>query len=609
MRHIAFGGSRNGTLVRCRAGYQADTADILDVCGRGVRRTGACRGRRVPVTPRSKGLPHGRAMRFPGYAADRPGGTVPDLAFAPRDLYPSQGSTSRGSHGAPSAFAPPRPVPSRSSVPSGVDTAHPATGAPAPAKLSGREWARFLRRLLRGTDTAMVTVCVVAGFLVRFEGGQPFTGSPADLNEALIGGVLGVMWVAALGLYHTRDTKILGTGTSEYKRVAAASGAVFGLLAVGLVSFRIQPSSAFYLVSLPLGLALLPASRWLARCWYNSRQSRGQYLVRTIVIGQPEDVRYVLKRVARKSGAVYQILGISLPGGRRGTSLDVDGRRVPVLSSTDDVVRTVGLCGAEAVIVAGPVPGGNQYIRELGWGLEEHQAELVLASSLTNVAGPRIHWRPVEGLPLMHVDVPRYSGAKHAFKRLLDIVVASVALVLLSPLFLALAVIVKRDSPGPVLFCQERVGKAGKPFRMLKFRSMVTDAEATLAGLGSQNDGSGVLFKMRQDPRVTRCGRWMRRYSLDELPQFWNVLCGEMSLVGPRPPLPREVSGYERHTHRRLLIKPGITGLWQVNGRSDLPWDEAVRLDLYYVENWSIMGDVIILWRTFRAMCAPAGAY
>ncbi|WP_346927145.1 sugar transferase [uncultured Arthrobacter sp.] len=488
-------------------------------------------------------------------------------------------------------------------------TAPPAAAPSTRAKLSGREWARFLRRLLRGTDSFLVIVSVMAGFLVPFDGGPPSAGTFADVNGVFTAAVLGVMWVAALSLYRTRDPKILGAGSSEYKRVAAASGAVFGLLAVLLVAFRIQPASAFYLVSLPLGLILLPGSRWIARRWYNARQAQGQFLVKAIVIGQAEDVRYVLKRIARNSGAVYEILGVSMPGGRRGTTLDVDGRRVPVLSSTDDVVRTVGRWGAEAVIVAGPVPGGNQYIRELGWGLEEHQAELVLASSLTNVAGPRIHWRPVEGLPLMHVDVPRYDGAKHACKRLLDIVVAATALVLLSPVLLTLALIVKHDSPGPVLFRQERVGKAGSPFRMLKFRSMVVNAEAALAGLGAQNEGAGVLFKMHNDPRVTKCGRWMRRYSLDELPQFWNVLTGEMSLVGPRPPLQREVGGYERHTHRRLLIKPGITGLWQVNGRSDLPWDEAVRLDLYYVENWSIMGDVIIMWRTFRAMCAPAGAY
>ena len=529
-----------------------------------------------------------------------------DLAYASHTLR-----TPLAAHSATATLAPQRrpsaarPPAAASGTPAGV----PAAAQSTRARLSGREWAQFLRRLLRGTDSLLVIVSVMAGFLVHFEGGQPFAGTFADVTGSFIAAVLGVMWVAALGLYRTRDAKILGAGSSEYKRVAAASGAVFGLLAVLLVAFRIQPASAFYLVSLPLGLILLPGSRWIARRWYNARQAQGQFLVKAIVIGQAEDVRYVLKRIARKSGAFYEILGVSMPGGRRGTTLDVEGRRVPVLSSTDDVVRTVGRCGAEAVIVAGPVPGGNQYIRELGWGLEEHQAELVLASSLTNVAGPRIHWRPVEGLPLMHVDVPRYEGAKHACKRLLDIAVAGTALVLLSPVLLTLAIIVKRDSPGPVLFRQERVGKAGSPFRMLKFRSMVVNAEAALAGLGAQNEGAGVLFKMHNDPRVTGCGRWMRRYSLDELPQFWNVLTGEMSLVGPRPPLQREVGGYERHTHRRLLIKPGITGLWQVNGRSDLPWDEAVRLDLYYVENWSIMGDVIIMWRTFRAMCAPAGAY
>lgn len=557
------------------------------------------------MTPQAEGTPLrltlSGAGHSAGHTAGRPGGTLADLAYASHTLH-----VPRAAHNA-SATLPPLPRTPVAARPAGAGAkpAEPSAGA----RLSGREWARFLRRLLRATDSLLVALCVLAGFLVHYEGDRPFAATFADVNGALIGALLGVMWVAALGLYRTRDPKILGAGSSEYKRVAAASGAVFGLLAVLLVAFRIQPASAFYLVSLPLGLILLPGSRLIARRWYNARQAQGQFLVKAIVIGQVEDVRYVLKRIARKSGAVYEILGVSLPGGRRGTTLDVDGRRVPVLSSTDDVVRTVGRCGAEAVIVAGPVPGGNQYIRELGWGLEEHQAELVLASSLTNVAGPRIHWRPVEGLPLMHVDVPRYSGAKHACKRLLDVAVAAMALLVLSPVLLTLAIIVKHDSPGPVLFRQERVGKAGHPFRMLKFRSMVVSAEAALAGLGAQNQGAGVLFKMHNDPRVTRCGRWMRRYSLDELPQFWNVLTGEMSLVGPRPPLQREVGGYERHTRRRLLIKPGITGLWQVNGRSDLPWDEAVRLDLYYVENWSIMGDVIIMWRTFRAMCAPAGAY
>ncbi|MDV8149794.1 sugar transferase [Arthrobacter sp. B10-11] len=482
-------------------------------------------------------------------------------------------------------------------------------GQPSARKPSGREWARYLARFLRLTDSLTVVLSVLLGYVLRFDGGHSFAESHDNAVGAVLAAGLVVLWLGALHFYRTRDPKVLGVGSSEYKRVAVATTRVFGLLAVFLVVFRLEPAWAFYVASFPLGLLALVGNRWLARRWYNRKQADGQFLVKAIVIGQPEDVRYVLGRIAKKTGAAYEILGVSLPGARRGMMLDVDGRRIPVLSSTDDVVRTVGKHGAEAVIVAGPVPGGNQYIRELGWRLEEHRAELVLASTLTNVAGPRIHWRPVEGLPLMHVDVPQYSGGKHVLKRLLDIAGASVALVLLSPLFLALAVVVKRNGPGPVFFKQERVGKAGRPFRMIKFRSMVTDAEASLGALMAGNQGAGALFKMRDDPRVTSCGRWMRRYSLDELPQFWNVLTGEMSLVGPRPPLQREVEAYERHTHRRLLIKPGITGLWQVNGRSDLPWDEAVRLDLYYVENWSIMGDVIIMWRTFKAMCMPSGAY
>jgi exopolysaccharide biosynthesis polyprenyl glycosylphosphotransferase len=212
-------------------------------------------------------------------------------------------------------------------------------------------------------------------------------------------------------------------------------------------------------------------------------------------------------------------------------------------------------------------------------------------------------------LPLVHVELPQYAGGKHVLKRAVDIAVAFSALLVLSPLFLVLALIVKRDSEGPALFRQVRAGRNGVPFHMLKFRSMVGTAETDLDALRELDDGAGPLFKMRNDPRVTKCGSWMRKYSLDELPQLWNVLTGDMSLVGPRPPLPLEVAAYEKFTHRRLLIKPGITGLWQINGRSTLPWEESIRLDLYYVENWSLTGDLVIMWRTFRAVHSPVGAY
>ncbi|KHL02275.1 sugar transferase [Sinomonas humi] len=460
-------------------------------------------------------------------------------------------------------------------------------------------WPRRYALCLRVADSAVVLAAVVAGVL--------FGGAGPRTDVALA--VIAVVWPVALGVYGSRDASVFGIGAEEYRRVVAASVQLFAVLAIAalLVSDWL-PARVFTLV-FGTGLVGLLVARWSSRRWLNAQRRSGLYLTPAVVVGEPEDVRYVVRRITASSGAPYNVLGVVLPGGRRGQCLTVEGERLPVLSSTDDVVRTVALKKASAVIIAGPVPGGNQYVRELGWSLERYEAELVLASTLTNVAGPRIHWRPVQGLPLMEVDLPRYSGAKHVLKRGMDIVFAIVALVLLSPVLAALALVVRCDSPGPVLFRQERIGKDGTAFRMLKFRSMVVGAEAQLGSLAGANEGAGALFKVREDPRVTRCGRWMRRYSLDELPQFLNVLKGEMSLVGPRPPLAREVGEYERFTRRRMLIKPGITGLWQISGRSDLDWDDAVRLDLYYVENWSLLGDLMILWRTIRAIVDPVGAY
>lgn len=453
----------------------------------------------------------------------------------------------------------------------------------------------------------MVSGAVFVGYHLSSVGFSP--GVESEKGGALIAALVTLLWAMALEIYRTRDSKVLGVGADEYKRVASATLRVFGLMAISAVVLSVHGGTAFVTVSLPLGLVALTGNRWMFRRRLTREKAFGRHLSRAIVVGEAEDVRYVVQQVARKSGPVYKILGVCLPGARRGASLRVDGLQFPVLSSTDDIARTARLSDADAVIVAGPLPGGNKFIRELGWKLEECAAEMVLAATLTNVAGPRIHWRPVEGLPLMHVDIPQYSGAKHVLKRVMDVAMALGALLALSPLLLVLAVIVRLDSPGPVFFRQDRVGKDGHAFAMFKFRSMVVDAEARLAALNDDNEGAGVLFKLRDDPRVTRCGRWMRKYSLDELPQLWNVVLADMSMVGPRPPLAREVTGYEHHTHRRLLIKPGITGLWQINGRSDLSWDEAVRLDLYYVENWSIAGDLLILWRTFRAVIKPSGAY
>jgi exopolysaccharide biosynthesis polyprenyl glycosylphosphotransferase len=261
------------------------------------------------------------------------------------------------------------------------------------------------------------------------------------------------------------------------------------------------------------------------------------------------------------------------------------------------------------VLVARGGYATSQELRRIAWDLEGSDIDLIVVPSLTDVAGPRIHMRPVAGLPLLHVEQPQAGEAGGLSKRLFDLVVSSCALVVLSPLLLVVAVVVKVHDGGPVFFRQARIGRRGEPFGMLKFRSMVVDAEHRLADIAHLNESDGVLFKVRDDPRITPFGRFIRRYSIDELPQLANVLRGQMSLVGPRPPLPAEVDRYADDVHRRLLVRPGLTGLWQVSGRSGLSWEESVRLDLYYVDNWSMLADLVIIAKTVRAVLGKHGAY
>ena len=476
--------------------------------------------------------------------------------------------------------------------------------------MSGVFWARRYYRLLWLVDAIVVFSVAAFAQVVRFGfenafvivGGFPVGYFPISL--AIAGA-----WMVALGVYRSRDKQVVGIGPDEYKRVFSATIVLLGLLNMACVVFEIEIARGYVALVFPLGCLGLMTSRWTLRRWLTRQRVHGHYLSRVVVLGAPEEVRYVINQIEKKSGPIYKVVGVALQGPQLPPSLMVNGKAVPVVSDIYSVVHAVAATDADAVIIAGQVEGGSTYIQELGWQLEESSTELILTTGLTNVAGPRIHSRPVEGLPLMHVELPQYAGAKHAMKRVLDIVLSAAALVVLLPVFAVLAVLIRRDSPGPVIFRQERIGRRGQTFVMFKFRSMVETAEQDLAALLEQNEGAGLLFKMEHDPRVTRVGKWMRHYSLDELPQFLNVFRGDMSLVGPRPPLQREVDGYERHVHRRLYIKPGLTGMWQINGRSELNWQDSVRLDLYYVENWSIVGDIIILWRTARAMIRPVGAY
>jgi exopolysaccharide biosynthesis polyprenyl glycosylphosphotransferase len=470
-------------------------------------------------------------------------------------------------------------------------------------------WARRFQRTLVFSD-CLIVVCAVAIALFTPIGLNPSKLDVAGvaLQYSVVGGVVGIAWLVMLAAFRTRTLRTLGVGFAEYKVVVSSSLFTFGILAIAFLVFQVEVARDFFTVALPVGLGALLLDRWLWRRWLNHMRSTGHYLSRAIVVGDTTDVEYVVHQIEAKSGAAYNVIGLALPQGKS-SRVTFAKDTVPVIANFENIGAAVRATRADAVIVAGEPRDCSHFIRDLGWELEGLGAELVVASSLTNVAGPRIHFRPVEGLPLMHVELPNYEGGKHLLKRILDVTLASVALLALIPVFAVVAIAIMRDSDGPILFSQERVGRNGETFRMFKFRSMVTTAEADLLDLIEQNEGSGPLFKLKNDPRITRVGQVLRRYSIDELPQFWNVLVGHMSLVGPRPPLEREVQGYEQHVRRRLYIKPGLTGMWQVNGRSDLSWEESVRLDLYYVENWSLTGDLIILWRSFRVLIAPMGAY
>lgn len=414
-----------------------------------------------------------------------------------------------------------------------------------------------------------------------------------------------------LGAWSSRESRILGAGADEYKRVTAASLWLFGCIAIVSYVLRIDTARGYVGVALPVGLVGLVISRWLVRQHLTLDRNKGRSMSNLLLLGGPSAVAHLATSLEGSKHAGYVPIAAYTP-----TSAPdfVPGSvaGLPLLGHKPDaasIMAAIDLCKADAVAVSAGVQLHPQTLRHLGWELAARNVGLIMAPALTDIAGPRIHTQQVAGLPLIHVTTPTLEGGQRVAKRLFDITMSGAIISVTAPLMLLLAAIIKLDSRGPVLFRQERVGIGGVPFKMLKFRSMVEDAESKLSQLAELNEGSGVMFKMRNDPRVTRLGRILRRYSLDELPQLFNVFAGSMSLVGPRPPLPREVQAYEYDVRRRLLVKPGLTGLWQVSGRSNLSWQDSVRLDLYYVENWSLAGDLVILLRTVRAVFGSSGAY
>ncbi len=484
-----------------------------------------------------------------------------------------------------------------------LDLAPPVDASSARPMQAAR--LRKLVALIAAGDVVLLIVSVFAAweFRLALDFVLPRADPALSLSSAAGPPVI-VVWLLVLVARGAYATRSLGAGTDEYRAVVGASLMAAG--AIGLVCYltSVELSRGFLLLTFLLGTPSLVVWRWGVRQVMLRFRARGHLLHRVVAVGDLSGVAEVVHVLRRERSLGYEVVGVCVPGH------DLDAHMgVPVVGTVAETRAACSDVAADTVLVARGAYDSSDELRQIARDLQGYGIDLIVVPSLTDIAGPRIHLRPVAGLPLIHLQEPQADEAGGFSKRLFDIVGAVVALVLLAPAMLAVAVAIRVEDGGPLLFRQRRIGWREEEFHCLKFRSMATGADRHEKSLRDADGHTGALWKSRSDPRVTRVGAFIRRYSLDELPQLINVLRGDMSLVGPRPQQPWEVETYSDSTRRRLLVRPGMTGLWQVSGRSDLPVEEAVRLDLYYVDNWSLATDLVIMAKTAKAVVASGGAY
>ena len=477
-----------------------------------------------------------------------------------------------------------------------------------PVRLQRTHLQRRIRQMLLGIflmDAGVLFVTSTVAWLYQRQIDR-FWDEPVYLYHwaPVLGPGMILLWLLMLVVFGAYRTRSYGAGFEEFRAIAVASLVTFGVATTYGFFSPHQPTRGYPILFLVLGTPLLLLARYVDRRTLHIARVQGRLSIRMIALGSPRAVGELLDVLDRAPWMGYKVVGMCVPHGQ--TAEDVG---VPVLGDIDDVRQLALDMAVDGVIVAGGSYSSAADLRRLGWALQGLELAMLVVPPLTDIAGPRVHMRHVAGLPFVQVEEPQSDRAGGWAKRTFDVVVAASLVTLLSPLLLLVALLVRLQDGGPALYRQRRVGANGAEFDMIKFRSMVVDADARLPALAEANEHDGVLFKIREDPRVTRVGRFIRKFSVDELPQLFNVLRGEMSLVGPRPPLVTEYEQYEQDTHRRLLVRPGMTGLWQVSGRSDLPWSEAVRLDLYYVDNWSMVIDLVIMVKTVKAVLFSHGAY
>ena len=490
-----------------------------------------------------------------------------------------------------------------------ADSAVPPTAESVPAH---RRRQRRLGRLVLATDALALGTAISIAHLTRYAlFPVPLVFAPNAMYTLGVSFSLFAAWMFALWAWRTRDPKILDSSARQYQAVASCSFHVFAWIAIVSLVLRAHPSRLFICLAGVLGVGLLFLTRRAWRTWVLARRQRGGYLAKTLVIGGVRSAQEITERFLANPGHGFQVAGVWVPdrvaGNRERMKVRDTDVRIMGTESSLDVALSVD--AIDTVVVTDTEHLGHDGMRELAWALEGRGVDLLVAPNVVDVAGPRVHLDAHSNMPLIYLSGPTYSRTKTLGRAIFDRTFAAMVLVLGSPFLLLVAIAIKLTSRGPIFYRSVRIGAHGVPFEIYKFRTMVADAEQRRDDLMPFNIGSGPLFKMPDDPRVTPLGRFLRRHSIDELPQFINVLKGDMSVVGPRPLLPGDLDGSGEFGKRRLLVKQGVTGLWQVSGRSDLSWEDSVRLDLDYVENWSMIRDLQIIVQTLRVVLRRSGAY
>lgn len=431
--------------------------------------------------------------------------------------------------------------------------------------------------------------------------------------------VIGLLCLAFAGAYHRH---VMAEGYELYTKLINA--AIFTIVLASCVAFMLNlqlPRTALIIAPL-VGLVCELVARWMMRCLLHHHRRRGECKYTTVIVGSSEGINRTLRLMRRNSALGYMPVAVCpiAPDPRMDDAYvvtnfvpdpDIEGAdKLRVLSFGSRFARTIERMGVQEVYIADVLSRDSKLLHAMSLAIESLGIELAISVSLADVGGHRLHLRNSAEQQVLIASLPQYRTTTYVIKRIIDIVLSAVALIVSSPIMLGVAIAIKLDDGGPVLFKQTRVGIHGKPFTMYKFRSMVTNAEEIKAKLAAESGQTNrFIFKLKDDPRITKVGKFIRKTSLDEFPQFFNVFKGDMSLVGPRPALPDEVARYGSLYSTRLLVKPGITGPWQVSGRSDLSQEQSEFLDVSYIENWSITGDLAILAKTVMVVFRGTGSY